>query len=107
MVDNQYDFVQQQKEKLRKEKRNIADIEEYTSHTMYKIDVTYKQNEKLLKQIDQEIQKEKKIIRKRMESKYIIKYIEYFQFFENLFMQDKIDDQIIQKIYEAENPEEM
>lgn len=40
---------------MRKEKRVIADIEDFTSHTMYNIDVTYKQNEKLLKQIDYEI----------------------------------------------------
>ena len=66
--------------------------EEIISHEMMRKDEMEKENEQLVQVINQEEIQTQNIINKRMQTKYSIKYIQFFSKFEDIFLQNTVKE---------------
>ncbi|KAL4465951.1 hypothetical protein ABPG74_004188 [Tetrahymena malaccensis] len=96
-------ILSRQEEKREKEHKGRKDNEETTGNILIKIDeqqIIFNQTKQQLQEL---LNQERKIIKKRMQSKYIIKYIQFFEKFRELFMGESVEEDKIKSLYEAQD----
>ncbi|KAL4494098.1 hypothetical protein ABPG72_016054 [Tetrahymena utriculariae] len=96
-------ILSRQEEKRGKEHKGRKDNEDTTGNILIKIDeqqIIFNQTKQQLQEL---LNQERKIIKKRMQSKYIIKYIQFFEKFRQLFMGENVEEDKIRQLYEEQD----